>query len=71
MKHWLDNGILLVDQLFNINGFLFTYGEFLEHYKIHVTPGDYANVFGAISPEVINKNKHPTVKKVWLILNHY
>ncbi len=60
LKHWFDNGIILVDQLFNINGFLFTYGEFLEHYKIPVTPRDYAKVFGAISPEVCMLFKHQT-----------
>ncbi len=49
-----------MDQLFNINGFLFTYGEFLEQYKIPVTSGDYAKVFGAISPEVCMLFKHQT-----------
>lgn len=48
MEYWFNNSIVLVDQLFNRNGLLFTYEEFLSEYNIPVIPGDYAKVFGAI-----------------------
>lgn len=48
MEYWFQNNILLVDQLFNREGLLLTYEEFLSKYNVPVTPGDYAKVFGAI-----------------------
>ena len=52
LNRWFDNGIVFVAQLFNEDGLLYTYEEFLAHYKIPVTPGAYARVFGAISSKV-------------------
>lgn len=52
VEHWFSNGIILVDQLFNPDGFPFTYDEYLSCYGIAVTPGEYAKVFGAIPSEV-------------------
>ena len=48
LENWVCNNILLVDQLFNEKGRPFTYEKFLAKYRIPVTPGDYAKVFGAI-----------------------
>lgn len=60
LEYWFKNGIILVDQLFNSNGFLFTFGEFLAYYKIPVTPKDYAKVFDAISPKICTLFKYTT-----------
>jgi len=49
IDYWFNNNIILVDQLFNKEGLLYSYKEFLEEYKIPVSPIDYAKVFGAIS----------------------
>ena len=66
LKHWFNNGIVLVDQLFNEDDLLYTYEEFLAHYEIPVTPRAYARVFGAISSKVCmlfrrEKNRHSTL----------
>jgi len=52
IDYWFNNNIIFVDQLFNKEGFLYSYKEFLEEYKIPVSPVDYAKVFGAISSGV-------------------
>lgn len=52
LKYWFENNIIWVDQLFNREGILFSYKDFLAEYGIPVTPGDYAKVFGAIPPGV-------------------
>lgn len=52
IDYWFNNNIIFVDQLFNRDGCLYSYNEFLEEYKIPVSPGDYAKVFGAISSGV-------------------
>lgn len=46
---WFQNNIILVDQLFNAEGHLLTCGEFLQQHNFPVTPGEHANVFGAIN----------------------
>ena len=48
MKRWVDNNILLVSQLLDDNGQLFTYEEFLSTYGYPVTPKEYCIVFDAI-----------------------
>lgn len=45
---WFNNNILLVSQLVNSNGHLFSYSEFLTKYCIPVTPRDFAIVMDAI-----------------------
>lgn len=50
---WFRNGIVQINQLFNKEGNLFNYQEFLSHYKIPVTPKDFAVVFDAIPSGVI------------------
>jgi len=46
--NWFNNGILLVSQLFNKNGLLFSYSEFLAKYKIPVSPREFSIVFDAV-----------------------
>lgn len=53
-KSWYDNGILLVRQLFNENGNLFNYIEFLNRYNIPVTMKEFAIVFDAIPTGLIS-----------------
>jgi len=52
-ENWVSNKILLVDQLFNEEGRLFSYREFLSTYNIPVTPREFAIVFDAIPSGVI------------------
>ncbi|XDV33381.1 hypothetical protein PO909_003805 [Leuciscus waleckii] len=52
-ENWFKNGINRVSQLFNQDGYLFTYQEFLSHYNTPVTPKQFATVFGAIPNGVI------------------
>ena len=47
-KGWFNNNIIWVHQLFNHNGVLFNYREFLQHVQIPVTPREFAIVFDAI-----------------------
>lgn len=54
IKRWVDNKILLVSQLMNDNGQLFTYEEFLSVYGFPVTPREYSIVFDAI-PEGVRR----------------
>ena len=49
IESWFNNNIIHVAQLFNKDGRLYSYNEFLEEYNIPVSPGEYAKVFGAIS----------------------
>jgi len=46
--NWFNNGILLVSQLFNKNGLLFSYSEFLAKYKSPVSPREFSIVFDAV-----------------------
>lgn len=48
IEYWLHNNIIHVAQLFNKVGKLLSYEEFLSEFNLHVPPGDYAKVFGAI-----------------------
>lgn len=51
--NWCRNGIVLVNQLLNEQGNLFSCQEFLQHVKIPVTPKQFAIVFEAIPQGVI------------------
>ncbi len=42
----------MVDQLFNSDGLLFTYEEFLAKYKFPIPPKEFTTVFGAVSPKI-------------------
>ncbi len=42
--HWFSNGLVLVQQLFNNQGLLLRYSEFLWKYQIPVTPKELAVV---------------------------
>ncbi len=46
--NWFSNGLVLVQQLFNNQGLLLRYSEFLSKYQIPVTPKEFAVVMGAI-----------------------
>ncbi len=46
--NWFSNGLVLVQQLFNNQGILLRYSEFLSKYQIPVTPKVLAVVMGAI-----------------------
>uniref|UniRef100_A0A8C6KMK1 Reverse transcriptase zinc-binding domain-containing protein n=1 Tax=Nothobranchius furzeri TaxID=105023 RepID=A0A8C6KMK1_NOTFU len=48
IQKWVDRNILLVSQLLNDDGQLFSYKEFLFVYDFPVTPREYAVVFDAI-----------------------
>jgi len=52
-ENWFKNGINRVSQLFNQDGYLFTYQEFLSHCNIPVTSKHFASLFGAIPNGVI------------------
>lgn len=58
LDYWFKNGLILVDQLFNSNGFLFSYEEFLSFYKIPVPPKDYVKVFDAVSSKICTLYRH-------------
>lgn len=47
-KHWFSNGLIFVGQLFDKDGMLFRYSEFLSTYNIPVTPKEFATVMDAI-----------------------
>ena len=48
----MEYNTALLDQIFNKDGVLLTYEEFLSEYNILVSAGDYAKVFGAVPPGV-------------------
>lgn len=48
IEYWFNNNIVHVAQLFNRDGLLYSYNEFLSVYNIPVSPADFARVFGAI-----------------------
>lgn len=48
-KYWFHDQVVLVNQLFNRDGLLFTYEDFLTEYNLPVTAADDAKVFGAVS----------------------
>lgn len=45
---WVSNNLMLVSQLINADGHLYSYSEFLNKYNIPVTPRDFAIVMDAI-----------------------
>lgn len=47
-KSWVDHNMLLVRQLFNKEGHMFTYEEFLSEFNFPVPPREYAIIFDAI-----------------------
>ncbi len=47
-ENWFSNNIVLVSQLFNQEGLLLTYSEFLSKFKIPITPKEYAVVMDAV-----------------------
>ncbi len=49
LKNWFDKGIVLVSHLFNTQGYLMTYEEFLVHFNFPVTPKEFSLVFSAIN----------------------
>lgn len=52
-SNWVEKRIILVNQLFNSNGQLMSYSEFLDAYKFPVTPKEYAILFDAIPSGII------------------
>lgn len=48
IEHWFTNNIIHVAQLFNKDGLLYYYTEFLSMYKTPVSPADFAKVVAAI-----------------------
>ncbi len=46
--NWVNNNIILVSQLLNSDGYLYSYSEFLNKYNIPVTPREFAIVMDAI-----------------------
>ncbi len=56
-QKWVDNGITFVKQLFNENGHLYTYVEFLQRYNIPIIPKKYSIVFDAIPSGLKNMFK--------------
>lgn len=46
-RYWVDNGLLLLKQLFNKDGQMFRYNEFLLEYNIPISPRESAIVFYA------------------------
>ncbi len=46
--NWFDKNILLVSQLLDDRGVLFTYEQFMQAFSFPVPPREYATVFGAI-----------------------
>lgn len=48
IEFWFNNNIVYVAQVFNKEGLLYSYEEFLSEYNIPVSPGDFAKVLGAI-----------------------
>lgn len=53
LKQWFESNIVLVSQLFNQDGRLYSYSEFLTTFGIPVTPKDFSVVFDAIPTGVI------------------
>ncbi len=47
-QNWVNNNIILVSQLLNSDGYLYSYSEFLNTYNIPVTPREFAIVMDAI-----------------------
>ncbi len=54
LKNWFDKGIVLVSHLFNTQGYLMTYEEFLVHFNFPVTPKEFSLVFSAINSCVVS-----------------
>ncbi len=51
--NWFDKNILLVSQLLDDRGVLFTYEQFMQAFSFPVPPREYATVFGAIPDCII------------------
>uniref|UniRef100_A0A3B3RJW6 Reverse transcriptase zinc-binding domain-containing protein n=1 Tax=Paramormyrops kingsleyae TaxID=1676925 RepID=A0A3B3RJW6_9TELE len=49
---WFNEGILLVRQLFNSHGYLLSYTEFLQKFRLPIRPRDFAIVIDAIPKSV-------------------
>lgn len=62
---WFNEGIILVRQLVNANGYLLSYAEFLQKCKLPVKPGEFALVLDAI-PEC-----DVTLKELYFSGNQY
>ncbi len=54
LKNWFDKGIVLVSHLFNNQGYLMTYEEFLVHFNFPVTPKEFSLVFSAINSCIVS-----------------
>ncbi len=54
LKSWFDKGIVLVSHLFNTQGYLMTYDEFLEHFNFPVTPKEFSLVLSAINSGIVS-----------------
>jgi len=48
LENWYRNNIVLVGQLYDTSGSLYSYSEFLQKFQIPVSVKEYAIVFGAI-----------------------
>ncbi|XP_042072942.1 uncharacterized protein LOC121813313 [Haplochromis burtoni] len=48
LDSWFRNNIVLVNQLFDSNGTLFSYEEFCLHFNLAINRHDYTKVFGSI-----------------------
>uniref|UniRef100_A0A669EC77 Reverse transcriptase domain-containing protein n=1 Tax=Oreochromis niloticus TaxID=8128 RepID=A0A669EC77_ORENI len=48
LDSWFRNNIVLVNQLFDLNGTLFSYEEFCLHFNLAINRHDYTKVFGSI-----------------------
>lgn len=69
--NWFRNNICLVSQLFNNNGHLLSYSEFLSKYCIPITPREFAIVMDAIPSGAITllKNSLHSVLPVTSLIN--
>ncbi|KAL3973461.1 solute carrier family 38 (sodium-coupled neutral amino acid transporter), member 4 [Sarotherodon galilaeus] len=48
LDSWFRNNIVLINQLFDSNGTLFSYEEFCLHFNLAINRHDYTKVFGSI-----------------------
>lgn len=52
-KKWVENGIVLVQQLVNAEGQPLRYDEFLTKFNLPITPKEYAVVFYTIPRDIL------------------
>ncbi len=45
---WVNNNIVLVSQVINSDGYLYSYSEFLNRYNILVTPREFTIVINTV-----------------------